>query len=195
MTGSNRMLKYLVILFAFATPVNAQVRIEGPLDTLAIFTSLELSAFRGQESVDVFIDSPGGLVDAGNMLISVIERLKSEGTQVHCYAKTAYSMAFQVFLHCSERFLYEDSTVMFHYAALAFEPNKFFKYHVLVQIVNDMAKVRQQWLEEWRTYLKLPDSQLNGYAERDHVFNAPEFIRLTGDFARLIPGPAPTPSN
>lgn len=72
-------------------------------------------AAEGKSTIDVVIDSPGGSVFAGNSIISTMEALKQRGITVRCYVPVlAASMAFQIFLHCSERYGLNNAHFLWH---------------------------------------------------------------------------------
>lgn len=61
----------------------------------------------------LFIDSPGGSIQAGNYLVETLKTKK-----VKCIASKAYSMAFVILQACSERYILSTSTLMQHQASL-----------------------------------------------------------------------------
>jgi ATP-dependent protease ClpP protease subunit len=67
------------------------------------------------EPINLVISSPGGSVVAGFLFISAMEHVKAAGTPIRCYVPDmAASMAYQILLHCSERYVLNNSMLLFH---------------------------------------------------------------------------------
>lgn len=61
------------------------------------------------------IDSPGGDVSAGQIMIDIMEKEKSMGVRQICIVTgTAYSMAFNLLTHCDVRLSTPKASFMFH---------------------------------------------------------------------------------
>lgn len=71
-----------------------------------------LNKVKNPEPIQLFIDSPGGLVYKGLSLINHIKRSKAP---VHgIVTGTAYSMAFIILAACDKRIAYENAKLMYH---------------------------------------------------------------------------------
>lgn len=66
----------------------------------------------------IYIDSPGGSVDAGLQFINNMNWHIKQGKTVNCIVKSAYSMAFNILQHCSNRYVISSSTLMQHQMSL-----------------------------------------------------------------------------
>ena len=65
--------------------------------------------------IDILINSPGGLVLTGNLVIQAMEAAKFRGVTIRCFtAVMAASMAFSMYHHCTERYAYNKSLFLFH---------------------------------------------------------------------------------
>jgi ATP-dependent protease ClpP protease subunit len=62
----------------------------------------------------VYINSPGGSVDAGNLFINNLKYQQKMNKSIECIAQSAYSMAFHILQHCDRRYITETSKVMQH---------------------------------------------------------------------------------
>ena len=61
------------------------------------------------------LNSPGGQVFPGDMFISAIKQARLSGTPVICFSAVyAASMAFNIMMHCSERYILAGTRLMFH---------------------------------------------------------------------------------
>jgi ATP-dependent Clp protease protease subunit len=66
----------------------------------------------------IYIDSPGGSVDAGLHFINNMNWYKKQDKIINCIAKSAYSMAFIIFQNCTNRYIILSSTLMQHQISL-----------------------------------------------------------------------------
>jgi len=70
------------------------------------------------DTIYVYINSQGGSVDAGNLLINQLNYQKALNKTVECIAQKAYSMAFHLLQTCDKRFITPSSKVMQHQISL-----------------------------------------------------------------------------
>lgn len=69
--------------------------------------------------LDLVIDSPGGSVTTGFHFVSEMEAAKGRGTTIRCFVPhLAASMAFQILLHCNERYVLDRSFLLWHRARI-----------------------------------------------------------------------------
>jgi ATP-dependent Clp protease protease subunit len=80
--------------------------------------SKELSKINSNPTY-IYIDSPGGSVDAGLQFINTINWYLQQDKNVSCIAKSAYSMAFIIFQHCSNRYIMLSTSLMQHQMSLS----------------------------------------------------------------------------
>jgi ATP-dependent protease ClpP protease subunit len=65
--------------------------------------------------IDVVISSPGGSLVIGFLLTNEMENARARGSKVRCFVPTlAASMAFQLLLHCDERYVSEKALLLWH---------------------------------------------------------------------------------
>lgn len=70
------------------------------------------------DTIYLYIKSPGGSVRAGNRIVQVMDALTEHGKNIICIADEAYSMAFIVFQACQTRYILPNSILMQHQMAL-----------------------------------------------------------------------------
>jgi ATP-dependent protease ClpP protease subunit len=73
-----------------------------------------MAALESKEPINILIDSPGGLVDGGELLLQAMKKLKAHGVPIRCVAKKAESMAMFVLGECTERYALPDSVYLWH---------------------------------------------------------------------------------
>ncbi len=82
----------------------------GPIDVFsAQLVHAQLHALQSMPQY-IYIDSPGGLVDVGIEIVSIIRTVQN----ATCIASRAYSMAFAVFQQCAHRIILETGSLMQH---------------------------------------------------------------------------------
>lgn len=65
--------------------------------------------------IDMVISSPGGDMVTGFMFLNVMDNLRGDGVRFRCYIPTmAASMAFQILLHCDERYTLNHAFLLWH---------------------------------------------------------------------------------
>lgn len=75
----------------------------------------KLLKLEGKEPVDIVINSPGGEVMTGFLFINQMEAIKANGVTIRCFVPTmAASMAFQILVHCDERYVLDKAFLLWH---------------------------------------------------------------------------------
>lgn len=120
-----RQLVLATILFWSATAKSADldvtdqpiVHLTGVINAptvVAVRTQLVAAAAKSDDIVLV-ITSSGGEVIAGIVLINTMHQLQQAGVNIRCVVPVAaMSMAFAVFAECNERWVWDDSLLLFH---------------------------------------------------------------------------------
>lgn len=76
---------------------------------------MRMAAQDVKKPIDIIISSPGGELVTGGLFVNVMEGLRGKGVTLRCYVPTvAASMAFQLLLHCDERYSLENSVFLWH---------------------------------------------------------------------------------
>jgi ATP-dependent protease ClpP protease subunit len=87
-------------------------------------------AAQSKEPIDFLINSPGGAIVPGYMLVDAMDAVRSQGIKIRCAVGVlAASMAFNMLAHCDER-------VALSHAALLFHPPRIFSRNALT--INDL---------------------------------------------------------
>ncbi len=137
---------------------------------------LELDA-ESHEPIWLLIDSFGGAVDSGFILIDTIRGLKSP---VYCVVTSkAYSMGAIIAAFCKRRYILPHGTMMFHeasYGALGEDPSIRsridFNVKYLDRIHEELAKILQMPLKEYRARIRDAWWVLADEAVKAHMVDA-----------------------
>lgn len=67
-----------------------------------------------QDTIYIYLDTPGGSVLDGNDIVETIDTLSANGKDIICLADRAASMGFIIFQSCPERYVTKNSVLMQH---------------------------------------------------------------------------------
>lgn len=126
-----RLLSTVLSLLLLACNSNAAVEINpartiviegviarGNLDKLGDVL-VRVSNVPSPAPVDLIINSPGGEIITGNLFISKMEAAKANGLVIRCFVPhVAASMAFSIYMHCSERYALRNALLLWHRARM-----------------------------------------------------------------------------
>jgi ATP-dependent Clp protease protease subunit len=90
------------------------VVLRGTVNMESVSNVIEQLHAVGNDSVYLYINSPGGSVVDGYHLVQTIDALYKSGKTVICIADTAISMAFVIFQSCPVRYIRPSSILMQH---------------------------------------------------------------------------------
>ncbi len=154
---------------------------------------LAWSRTQPKRPVDVIIDSPGGDVVTGFLFVNQLEAVRQRGTPVRCFVPTiAASMAFQILLHCDERYTLDHAWLLWH-GVRVFANGLVITEEAAAQLQTELARLNGTILQELRNTLGRDLSaaviQYHFQAETLHVGRdlatlAPRFVTSL----RSIPG-------
>ena len=121
-----KLLLTVVCLLTLSLPVHGAVSVDTaraiildrPIvgNTVVPFTeAITKLVASSKDPIDIVLDSPGGSLIAGYLMVDQIEMAKKQGIKVRCFVrKLAASMAFQLLLSCDERYALPHSLVLWH---------------------------------------------------------------------------------
>lgn len=122
------------------------VYVGGPIDmnSFGIANKIEELA-KTDDDIFLVINSPGGAVTLGYLVINAMNVAKQRGVEFICYVpQMAASMAFQIFANCDERYTLPGTYLLWHcvriQAEITLTPSLTKQlYHELVQIEKRMT--------------------------------------------------------
>jgi ATP-dependent Clp protease protease subunit len=137
--------------FAIASTItlssNNFVSLVGPVTASSVNDVIKSFSSKGvvdyiedNKKINLYINSPGGSVFAGNHLVQYIKTLQSQNVSVDCVGQNFMSMGFVIMQSCSKRYAMFDSIGMQHQMSLGMKGNlENFKTHFnLIERVNAM---------------------------------------------------------
>lgn len=151
---------------------------------------LDKMSTESQEPVYMLLNSPGGSVYAGNTFIDSMEVAKARGVKMICVSGVmAASMAFQMLVHCDERFVLKNTNLLFHPMSMSIQRARVYE---LKTLVNYISREEREMAETSRNALGM-DSRMfyeNYVAETlwsAYILNreAPGFLKVVDNIEGL----------
>lgn len=93
------------------------VYVAGSIDgsSLSVARKIERLSAASDKDINIFINSPGGVVIVGLQIIQAMDIARTRGVKIKCSVGVlAASMAFQLLPHCDERYAMRHSMLLFH---------------------------------------------------------------------------------
>lgn len=137
------------------------------------------------DTIDMIISSPGGEVVVGSLIIDRMEQLKNEGVKFRCVVRdVAASMAFQILLHCNERYATPHSFLLWH-------PVRIFMRDIVTAAVaqtlaTQLAAADEVALHDLRAYLIMPESELLWHFHNETLHQAINVMHLSPKFFKRV---------
>lgn len=113
------LLNSSILLAGKSITVNSErlIKVIGPVGRPILEQADKVRALTEENKKDIFVllNSPGGSVFTGNMFIEAIKGAQAAGIKVKCISAVfAASMAFNIMLQCDERYVLEETGLLFH---------------------------------------------------------------------------------
>jgi len=151
---------------------------------------LTLAADKSGEAVDIVLDSPGGSVFSGFQFVNAMEEVKGQGVRIRCFVNgLAASMAFQILVHCDERYALSRSFLLWH--GVRTQSREPITSRSAAALHADLAAIDKVILAELRETLGLKEEELLFHFNQEtlHIGDnlgvmCPNFITIR----RYIPG-------
>lgn len=186
-----KILSLLLITVAFAAPAYAKVSIdptrtilvEGPITrATTISMGIDIDEMEKDKSrpIDMVFDSPGGELLSGYLLVDRMNAARARGVTIRCFVRgLAASMAFQMLLHCDERYATPHALLLWH-------PVRIFWMGPLT--AADAKLVAKHLSSANRTVLDDLRKHLPGVSEKDLLWHYhQESLHQAVALARLAP--------
>lgn len=134
------------------------VPIVGVIDKEALQVSdeiLKLADGSGKD-IDLIIQSPGGSIAIGRVIIQSIKIAKRRGHTVRCAVVSyAASMAFSVLANCSERYALEEAQMLYHPPRLSVFAATITP-KIAAQLADELKKVNLEIIQELQELYPVP---------------------------------------
>lgn len=131
--------------------------------------------------IDIVISSPGGSLVAGYLIVDRMEALRAEGVLFRCVVRSvAASMAFQMLLHCDERYSTPHAFLLWH-------PVRVFYQGALTADLAKVAAVQmahsdKMIRDELYSNLPLPKSVIDWHFTNETLHHARNLHKMAPGF-------------
>ena len=181
LTGNNSIKKNLAI-YQRKILINSEITNESITEAIYyLYTLMDLDREEGVEKnpkpIDILLNTPGGSVWDGLILVSLIEQMKDAGYTINTTAiGTAASMGFIIFITGSNRYSYRHAQFMLHDISTMMGG----KVKDLEESMEDLKKCQKQVFDIIRKYTHVPEEKLNEWVDhkRDMFFYPDEAVEL-----------------
>lgn len=136
-----------------------------------------------KKPIYMIINSPGGSVNAGLVLISAMRAAKARKVDIICVSSIgAASMAFQIFAECSRRYTFVNTFLMWH-------PMRVFIIGTsdeLEHTFENMAVLEDRLNTDLMKVLKIPPSLFYYHHRHETYWTAAELQQITPNFLTIL---------
>lgn len=138
------------------TPTN-MVSIRGPINAFSASKFIHDTNSLQSDVFNIIINSPGGSISDGNIMIEQIKNMNETNIKVNCISEFAASMAFIITQACPNRYGMSSSVMMQHQMSLGIngELNRITSY---LEYINSM-RLAIDMMQSKRIGMKLDDFQ------------------------------------
>lgn len=90
-----------------------EIRVQSLSPVLSKFLSID-----NEKVINIVVDTYGGEVGITTEFVTAMRQAKSSGITVNCYIYKAISAGFDIFMACSNRYVFEDPIILQHEARI-----------------------------------------------------------------------------
>lgn len=141
--------------------------------------------------IDLIINSPGGSIVPGFEFISRMEELKDSGATIRCYVPhVAASMAYQILVHCSERYTTDLGFLLWHGGRVFSRAP--ITAEVALDLSTDLTKLNNNILIDIKAAMKdLTPAEVDYHFKRETLHVGRDLAKMAPSFItsyKTIPG-------
>lgn len=184
-----KLVLFLGLLFAtnlFANTVlkvnpKRLVKVIGTIDFSILTQAKELRqmAIKSKKPVFVFLNSPGGIVNAGEVFIDAVVAARSRGTPVVCVSATlAASMAFNILPFCSARYALPNTQLLFHPARIISRYG--FTYKQLRYFQGELEDIESKFQPILQNMMGIDDDEFSMHYYAETLWEAHRLLHKSG---------------
>ena len=166
------------------------VLINGPIANTSILSlgeRLLVMTNTKRDPVSIVINSPGGSIELGYLFVNYMQAVRARKVTINCYVQhIAASMAFQILLHCDNRYALSHSLLLWHGARI-FGVEEVTEDRATI-IADDLKKANAAILDELhRTLTGMPIIEVDKHFERQTLHTGRDLAAATSGFIHVYP--------
>lgn len=164
------------------------IALNGPIfaNALSAAHAVDTLSLASIDPIYIIINSPGGSVLAADILIGALKQAKERGVDTVCIVPVlAASAAFQIFLHCSDRFAFEEAALMWHpvRAVIMASTTK-----QLAGALQSLDRTEDRLTRDLQEALNIPEAVFWNHYWNETLWAASDLEDLTSNFLRTVTG-------
>jgi ATP-dependent protease ClpP protease subunit len=137
----------------------------------------QLSA-QSDEPIYLLINSPGGSIVIGNLIINSMNQAKARGSRIVCVSTLiAASMAFQFLVECDERYAMRYTKLLFHPPRVMLQGG--LKHEDLSQLSTELRDIENKMVPRINEVLKMDAKEFRKNYLLETLWDAEDLIRAT----------------
>lgn len=148
-------------------------------------TARELDrASRDGSSIVLMINSPGGYVFAGRLILDAMKMARKRGSRIRCLVPfLAASMAFQIYAMCDERYAMEHALLLWHPPRIS---GQSMTADRLEYAIARLRAIELEFIPALLEKLNIPEDIFFYHYDRETLWSATELKRVLPDFLELV---------
>lgn len=132
-----------------------------------------------KEPIDILVNSPGGSVLVGYIIVDSIRAAKAKGVKVRCtVGMLAASMAFNLLASCSERYALPSAALLFHPPRVM--TREALTVPVLLKAAEDLQRIIDSTSSEIQNMLGMKDEQFQHHFNHETMWTAEQLLEASG---------------
>lgn len=147
---------------------------------------LAMAALSSNDPITIMIDSPGGLVDGGAILVKAIKALEERGLVVQCVTKNAMSMAMIILGDCTTRYALPNSRYLWH-PVKAFTDGPI-SAEQAAALAEELSKLDNVYMPDLQAQLGMDDKTFHDAWETEKMWTAADLMKAAPGFMTPIDG-------
>ena len=156
-------------------------------DNLAPINKFVLESIGKRKSIDLIINSPGGSVSDGFSLLNRMDYARSKGVVINCFVpEIAASMAFQIFLHCDNRYALPRAGLLWHRVSIRVRGASL-NTLVISDLLKDLSAVDALIIQDLQENLPLSKERILYHLDRETLHIAQDLDLLAPGFLTGVP--------
>lgn len=169
------------------TDYNRHIELIGVVsdNALEIASKINDLSLASNKPITMLINSPGGAVGPGMIMVDSMEQAKARGVKFKCLSTVlAASMAYITLAHCDERFVFKNTLLLWHEIAVSVRSAK---VRQLYATLPPLLELQDRVDSELKAFMQVSDEFYQRHSKAETMWSAQELKdNLNNDFITVI---------
>ena len=169
------LLVLLLCVSQLAAAKSVDVELKGPV-TMASMWELKFKLryhINSGDTVYLRIDSPGGVISAGEMFIAELKRLQKRGKVICDASGKVISMAMMIFINCKHRINTNPDAMMLHHNPL-FGYTGYLNAPIMREFIRQLQEISEKADKHFLEVTKMDEDYMEYLRDTDKILTAKE---------------------